>query len=602
MYIKVRAEEVVIGGLLGWGVGAAIAAAFVHGLPTLFPSLHGSTADVLRAGLVWAVAGGCALYGGWMAARQEQDSHVNGVRYVADFKVARRALQQIETRQFSETQRAGKVHGVKIGGVELSRERETGGFYIAGVTGAGKTAILNSIIEPVLARGDRLFLHDPKGDLTARYWKGDGSVVILGPWDARAAVWDAAADMPDPADANQFAAAACGATAAAGQNKSFHDNAATVLAGLIKSHMVGGSAWSWRDLRAAFAAGPKAMIEQAARGDDAARTAMPSVFVGGEMTSGERAVLSVLTSASRWLTAYAAVDAAETDRPRFSLRKWLTGEAHANVRIVIINSNARYSEACEGIFGAMLSIVASMAASAALPEVSADAPNGLWVVVDESPQLGAPALMAIQKITELGRSRGVRVITAMQDESQLEGVVGREKAAPMLSVQGSRIYLHASDKLADAVSRRMGEREIQRIETTAQSGAVAGKVKRATTQRVIQPSDLLGLHVRRNEPPTGVELILQTEDVLGRLVQPFPRLVPDSEQAPKLIESEAWRMGTLPGWGAGGAAGATNPAGPEEPQGPSSSGRRTAAVFESNDSESNHLDDEENDEGGMKWE
>jgi hypothetical protein len=148
----------------------------------------------------------------------------------------------------------------------------------------------------------------------------------------------------------------------------------------------------------------------------------------------------------------------------------------------------------------------------------------------------------------------------------------------------------------------MGEREIQRIETTAQSGAVAGKVKRATTQRVIQPSDLLGLHVRRNEPPTGVELILQTEDVLGRLVQPFPRLVPDSEQAPKLIESEAWRMGTLPGWGAGGAAGATNPAGPEEPQGPSSSGRRTAAVFESNDSESNHLDDEENDEGGMKWE
>lgn len=582
MYIKVRAEEVVIGGLLGWGVGAAVADAFVHGLPTLFPPLHGATADLLRAGLVWAVAGGCALYGGWMAARQEQDSHVSGVRYIANFRAARRALQAIEARQFSEAQRHKKVHGIVIGGVELSRARETGSFYIAGVMGAGKTVLLNSIIEPVLARGDRVLLHDPKGDFTERYWKKDGSVVLLGPWDRRAAVWDAAADMPDPADANQFAAAACGANAAAGQNKSFHDNAATVLAGIIKSHMVDKSAWSWRDLRTAFASDLKAMIEQAARGDDEVKRAMASVFTGGEMTTGDRAILSVLSSASRWLAQYAAVDAVETDRQRFSLRKWITHGGHGNVRIVILNSNDRYADACAGIFGAMLSIIASMAASAALPEVSADAPDALWALLDEYPQLGGDALNAIQKVQTLGRSRGIRLVTSMQAESQLEGVVGREKAAPMLDVQGSRIYLQVSDKLADAVSRRLGEREIQRIETTAQSGAVAGKVKRTTTQRVIQPSDLLGLHVRKHEPPLGVELILHTEDVLGRLVQPFPRLVPDSEKAPKFIESEAWRMGTLPGWGTNQAATPIETTAKSEPQ---------------SDSEN-----EKDDEGGMKWE
>ena len=554
MFIKVRAEEVVIGSLMGWGVGAAVAAAFVHGLPSLLPGLHGSIPDLLRAAVAWAAAAGCAVYGGWVAAHQEQDTHVRGARYVADFDEARKALQAIEQRQFSEAQTAGRVHGITIGGVELSRARETGAFYVAGVMGSGKTALLNTVIENVLARGDRVLLHDPKGDFTERYFKDDGSVMLLGPWDRRAAVWDAAADMPDPADANQFAASACGAGAAAGQNKSFHDNAATVLSGLIKSHMAAGSSWSWRDLRAAFALDPKAMVLLAARGDDTVRTAMPSPFVDGEMTTGERAVLSVLTSASRWLTAYAAVDALETDRRRFSLRKWMTRTAHADVRIVILNSNDRYSEAGAGILGSMLSIIASMAASAALPEVSADADHALWALIDESPQLGADALNAIQKVAALGRSRGIRLVTSMQAESQLEGVMGREKAAPMLDIQGSRIYLQTSDKLADSVSKRIGEREVERLETTPENGATGGKVKRKTTQRVILPSDLMGLRVRKTEPPRGVELILHLQDTLGRLIQPFPREIPDAEKAPKFVESEAWRMGTLPGWGSGQAA------------------------------------------------
>lgn len=554
MFIKVRAEEVVIGSLMGWCVGAAVAAAFVHGLPTLLPSLHGSTPDLLRAAIAWAAAAGCALYGGWVAAHQEQDTHVRGARYLPDFDEARDALQEIEQRQFSEAQAAARVHGITIGGVELSRAREAGSFYVAGVMGSGKTVVLNTIVEQAIARGDRVVLHDPKGDFTERYFKDDGSVVLLGPWDRRAAVWDAAADMPDPADANQFAASACGAGAAAGQNKSFHDNAATVLAGLIKSHMAAGSAWSWRDLRAAFALDPTAMVLLAARGDDAVRTAMPSAFVGGDMTTGERAVLSVLTSASRWLTAYAAVDALETDRRRFSLRKWMTRTDHEDVRIVILNSNDRYSEAGAGILGSMLSIVASMAASAALPEVSADADHALWALIDESPQLGADALNAIQKVAALGRSRGIRLVTSMQAESQLEGVMGREKAAPMLDIQGSRIYLQTSDKLADAVSRRIGEREIERLETAPENGATSGKVKRLITQRVILPSALLGLRVRKSETPRGVELILHLQDTLGRLIQPFPREIPDAEKAPKFIESEAWRMGTLPGWGGDQAA------------------------------------------------
>lgn len=540
-FVKVRAEEVVLGAIIGACVGIAIGAPLSAGLQAYFLAQTHGLWSLLQAAVVWIGGLGGAVAGGVWAARQPRDSHVRGVRpYLASYRAAAESLQAGERAQMSAAQTARKVRGIEIGGVELSRTREVGHLYAVGLPGAGKTVLLTSIIDQALGRGDRVVIHDPKGDFISRYYDPE-TTVMLGPWDERAAIWDASADIDSPALADEFASNVAGKVE--GQNKFFHDAAARLIAGLIRSYQRDENGWTWASLREALAANPDVLVRQAARGDASVKTVMPSVFTGAdEMTAGERSVLSVLGTATAWLASYAALDAARPDAVRFSLRDWMLGRAHPEIRVVILNSSALYETAGQALFGSLLTTV-SATVSATMPEVGADA-AGLWCILDEFPQLGASALLQIQRIAELGRSRGVRMITALQDESQLAARVGRDQAEPMLAMQSTCIYIRGSGKNAEAVCKRIGERDVHRIETTAEAGAVQGKTRRLVQEHVLRTSDLLGLRVRTRAKPMGVEMLLQIEDGIGKLLHPFPSR--HASKAPTLIESQAWRTGALP--------------------------------------------------------
>ena len=73
--------------------------------------------------------------------------------------------------------------GIVIGGVEFSRTREVAHFFINGVPGAGKTVIIDNIIQQILDRQERLIVHCPKGDFTS--WLPEEGLCLFGPWDAR---------------------------------------------------------------------------------------------------------------------------------------------------------------------------------------------------------------------------------------------------------------------------------------------------------------------------------------------------------------------------------------------------------------------------------
>lgn len=540
-YIKVQTEESLIGGIIGLGLGMAAAAPLTVGLHSINPMTAPGLFGFLQASILAICSVLGAVVGFVLTARQERDSHVDGARYIPEFDIAERELTKLETAQFSKAQQERKVQGVSIGGVELSRGTETGHIYAVGLPRSGKTVLLTSLIDQVIARGDRCLIHDPKGDFTSRYFDPE-TCLLLGPWDERAHIWDASTDIDSPALADEFASSVAGKID--GQNKFFHDAAGRLLAGIIRARMRDGSGWTWASLRATLDLSPIDLIHQAAIGDAGIMSVIPSAFAKGqELTAGERSVLSVLGTATGWLSNYAAVVAANPDKPLFSIRRWLMGEADADKKIVILNSNALYETAGEAIFGTVLATVSAACASAVMPERGADEAGGLWCILDEFPQLGATALGQIQRLAEIGRSRGVRVVTALQDETQLAAKVGREKAAPMLAVQSTRIYTACSDVTAEAVSRRIGERKIHRLETVTENGQFAGKTKRLVTERAILAADLMGLAVRTNEAPIGVELVLHSKKIMGRLVQAFP--VRREHPAEPLVESQAWRMGGL---------------------------------------------------------
>ena len=152
MKLKVRFEEVLIGALLGAGVGLAVTAplALLAGpLPGLLPgSMAGESFFIFVAHtLMLSVAFSCACVGAWIAANQESEQHISGTLYLSKLDRAARALQKIQDADMSDEQRAGRVRGLVLGGVELSRSAETRHLLMIGLQGGGKTVLIDSAID-----------------------------------------------------------------------------------------------------------------------------------------------------------------------------------------------------------------------------------------------------------------------------------------------------------------------------------------------------------------------------------------------------------------------------------------------------------------------
>jgi hypothetical protein len=550
---RVYAEEGIIGGLVTAATFAAVwlavfgpgagwtGFAILLGLPGADPA-YAAYFDSLSPLGKWAafMAGGGAVIsvlvgfvgGYWILSDQPDSWHVEGLEYDPTPATFAPVLAKAEAGNFSEAQAAGTRPGLKVGGVELSRNRETGHFVVVGLPGSGKTTLLNSVLAQALRRRDRVLIHDPKGDyldaLSARGGLPSDSIVVLGPWDARARPWAIARDVAGPAAADQFAKA-CFPSDNAGPNQFFVNSARALLAGVIKHlQQTMGRRWTWAQLSGILLDGPEAILAAAHAGDPLTRTNVPD-----PTGNSARAVFGELASGTPWITAYARAFGPEA--VPFAISDWLTNLTPDAPRVVVLNSDARYSDRAEQVFGAVLGVVADTVASPAMVEVSPDA-QGYWLILDEFPQLGPTGQQAAQKIEEMGRSRGVRVVKAMQDASQLFARDGREKGMAQKSMQQTRIFLMSSVDGASEICRALGDREVKRIEFPLTSGQGSKRLVHEKTA-VLRVDALTGLRVIKNGKTPGVEMIVQIGDTLGKLIQPFTTMPKGGGQ---LIPNARW--------------------------------------------------------------
>ena len=553
-------EEAVIGALTCAAVGLALGSVLLpEGAAYAYAARLGLVDDpaayawwaahrysVTIAATLWLMGGLLGGIAGFFALlKQPTEWHSSGMEYHRDPEDGRRIMSRNERALMSHDQRDGIIGGITIGGVQLSRTREVGHISLVGLPGAGKTVLANAIVAQLRDRGDRAIVHDPKGDFTAWLWGPD--VVLLGPWDARARWWDIARDIDTPELATNFAGAMFPGDG--GPNQFFADAAREALAGLIKLYMREATPWSWDTLAGDLAQGPEHIIACAHAGDPQTKILLPADASDSKMAQG---VMAELSRATSWITSYAAAfnfqrdEFGELDKSQaFAIRAWLAGDDHGEIQTVILNNDKNYEVRSQQIFGAIIAAAANHVNSSAMPEVSADA-EGLWVVLDEYPQLGAGVARYTQQIEEMGRSRGVRVVKCVQDKSQLFAAVGRDKGEAQRSVQQTRIYAKMATGTASELVQRLGSRDIIRVEFPQ---AVGAGNKRATTVQapVIRVDDLTGLRIRKSPEDfasgkAGVELVAHTDDVLVRLLQPFPEI---KEHAEKVIVSERWARGIL---------------------------------------------------------
>lgn len=547
-YIKPQSEEVVIAALVGALVGITVTSLLTAGASGYLPSSAAGVASWLRMLLFYVGLFGGGALGGWYGVTQERDTHLKGSLYIPSIRRATRALRAIEYAQMSDAQRQHKVPGLVMGGIELSRRTESTHIIIVGLTGAGKTTVLDALERQIVYRGDRMIVHDIKGDYTAAHYD-PATCIMLGPWDARATLWSGTHDIATPAQADAFASRVFDVRNVDPKNRHWYTSAANLLSGAIRSYMAERKPWRWSDIADMWENDHVGLVLRAAQGNSIVRQNFPNFFAAlakgkdPHINQEEDSIFSTVADDFAWVLNYAALDKADPNGQRFSIVDWVLGMAHQNIKTVILNYSTNDATVCEQIFGAVLAAVATTLGSSEVPEVGTDAPGNLWLVLDEFAQLGARAFKAVQSISELGRSKGARLILATQSADQIDAVLGKDKAAPVLHQQRTRIYLQSNPEAAEIISNNVGTHELQRIQTTAEAGATAGKLKTVIQERAILPGEITGLRVLLQGPRPGVELILHLGDTLGKLLQPFgPKAEP---VAPQAIDSEAWQRGTL---------------------------------------------------------
>ncbi|OIQ79952.1 coupling protein TraD [mine drainage metagenome] len=304
---------------------------------------------------------------------------------------------------------------------KMPLDRECRHSLVIGATGAGKTTIITPMMMAAIERGDQLVIYDNKGDFTE--WVPDA--VLLAPWDARSHALDIARDCRNAQQARELAAHLI----PAGKDPIWHQATRQILTALIiKLQSEKPEAWTWRDLYDLVCGSHDDLL-----GIVKSYTPEASKILEAPGKTTQSVLMHLSTNA--WLIADLAK--AWGDAPpekRFSVTDWIKG-INVQKKVLILQGSANYNELSNAYIQFVFSLATGLINS---PEIPKSKKRRLWFYLDEFPQLGK--LERVRALLEVGRSKGIRVVLACQDISQIREVYGEHAANSWLGIVGTYIF------------------------------------------------------------------------------------------------------------------------------------------------------------------
>lgn len=392
----------------------------------------------------------------WMAGTPAR--HVRGPRLLRGAD-ARRSLRRILDK---ECRRSGQGLAFPAG-MNISRDRESRHFMITGGVGSGKTQTMRHLMVAAMQRGDKVLVLDTKGDVTAGL---PGDYTLLAPQDRRSEAWDIAKDCVTKQDARELAARFI--------PKSDDPMWAEAARGLFVACVVSlltekPGLWTWCDLHRRLMSSPEVLRDIALRFYPAAAQLIDD--------PASKTALSILTTFKAFLPPVEALADAwgREDDFAFSLSGWLA-EPSSSVP-VILQRDGRYPQLSNVWISALIGLLSSKVGSPSLKE-SAD--RRIWLFLDEFPQL--ERMEEFTSLLDLGRSKGVCVVLAAQDTSQIRIRYGRDRTNAWLSMVGTHIVCRMNvGEGAEDISRALGTAEID--EPVRSKGHSGGRYSSSTSMQ-----------------------------------------------------------------------------------------------------------------------
>lgn len=437
------------------GTGIAGALALECRASAVWRAVAASPAAVpllVRAGMV----GAAMVVAGWVAfdriamgtSPKDRAMHVRGRRLVQD-AAARRSLRGYLSR-LGKPRRNGLW---LMPHVQLPPAAESYNLLAIGTQGAGKSGLLRAWVDQLIERGDRVVLHDVKGDMTAGL--PVHRFVLLAPHDARSAAWDVARDIGDRAGALEFAARSIKAAQA---DSMWADGARAIWADAIVSLIIKhGRRWTLQDLYKLLTLPPEDFREVLINTGAASAELIAIDPDGGVQRTSMSLLITLwvaaLTTLKPLVDAWEAIPAVR----RFSLADWLKDDGRIP-SVIVIQKSSQYPELSALVGGLLVELLAGRLLS---PSRQRNPDHKVALVLDELAELGN--LRRLPNLLAVGRDVGVTTIAAVQDLGQLVDAYGETTARALEARFGIKFIgrLTAGDT-AERVSKLLvGERFVE---------------------------------------------------------------------------------------------------------------------------------------------
>jgi hypothetical protein len=309
-------------------------------------------------------------------------------------------------------------------GVAMPRGVETEHVATIGTTGAGKSTIVDGLLLQGINRGNRALVVDVKGDAMGRFGSEHSVEISLG--SQNKTIWRIGWDILNRQDAFELAAIMIPAS----KDPIWSDGARLYVTGIMVAlQKTRGTDWGWTELKE-YLAEPFETQEQLIRKH------MPDIVQLLQTKDGvpTATVMSILVTvvANVGALAWTLAEAERSSGRGISLRAWARGTIVERVIFLRLEYDRENQSA------ALLKLALRCVQSTLLSVATANnVDHEIWIGLDELPRFCDE--VTVERLVALGRSRGVRIVAALQTPAQLRKVVGDDATASLLANFGIQI-------------------------------------------------------------------------------------------------------------------------------------------------------------------
>lgn len=384
----------------------------------------------------------------------------------------RQALRAIRGLVASEKEPGIKIHPY----IHASFRQESQHFFFVGGAGSGKTNAINQMIADIRTRQDRVIIYDRKGDYTESFGEEAGTI-LLSPFDVRGCSWAVAKDIRTPIMAEEFAAAVIPIPKDT-RDPVWHESAQDLFTGVVvKLQREKGDAWGFSDLELILSKKDEVIKACADHWPGALHTIGDP---GDKQTAGVFMNLRVATKKMGYLA-----QAWKDCKQGVSLLEWVHKDQHP-IRTIIMGGNSKYPGLDNFLVTQSLNLIYAEALS--LPDSHK---RRLWTVNDE--QGSQPKVKNLLRALAEGRSKGLCIISAVQDIGQIRDVWGRDLSQTWFTNYGTIWGGRISDPdTASFLARAFGQIRVEKTSVSI-AGEKISHSKAEYNEAALLDSDFLNL-------------------------------------------------------------------------------------------------------------